>query len=284
MTVHSVRLKSYKLVVLATATLVVISCGSLFRRAFTQPKVSVENHRFENIALSGAQVILGIGIDNPNPIGLTVKNLKYKLDLDSEELIRGQKSEPIAIESSKKTVFELPLTVAYSGLTRGISGILYRDKIDYKFTGAVTVDTPVGDLDFDINESGSIPIPSRPEFSIVDVTVDEVGLSELRMTFTVKIDNNEAVELDLRKFKFNLKIQDENVFSIAKGLEVKLPQRKAVTLDVPVSFRFLGLSSSVIDTVRSGQMKYDVSFELDLDSRYGPFTLPWRKVAQKTLY
>lgn len=254
------------------------------RRAFTKPKVSIVKTKVQNIALSGTELLLTIGIDNPNSYGLNVKKFRYHLSLDGQELMQGAKDESVDIRAEKITLFTVPLTLRYSGLMHGVSSLLYKNKIRYTFTGDVTIDTPVGDITFDLGRKGEIPIPNKPDVSVEKVRLAEMGLSKAVLIFTVRIDNNEDVSLDLKRFKFHLKIQNQEVFSIRKKLDLFLTKRRAVKFDVPVLLSLRNLSSSIIKTITSGKIKYEIDFDLNLDSRYGPFSLPWKMKSQTTMY
>lgn len=261
-----------------------VECASIAKKAFNQPKVTIENIRVKDVSFAGVTLVVDVGVENPNSVGLTVSGLKYKVLIDGSPLVEGERPEKTAVEANKKNVFTFPVMVYYSGLRSGVAGVLTRSRLPYRFEGKVTLDTPLGDLTFNLDRDGEIPIPRRPRFEVEQVTVEEMSLASATITFHVLVTNNEDVALDLKRFQYRINIHGQDVSAAEMSIERTLGLGKSMRLGIPVNLKFLGLRQGFIETIKSGKFNYIMQFNLQLDSAYGPYELPYEKEALVSLY
>lgn len=254
------------------------------KAAFTEPEVGVEKVDFLDIALSGVTLNFFIAVDNPNSIGITVKKIRYDMFLEGDRLLKGENTEAIEIDGNKKNVFELPVELFYRGLNTGVAGVLTEDKLDYSFIGDVTLDTPVGDITLDLSRRGEIPVPQTPQFSVTDVTLDEMGLTSTTLTFHIKVENNNEIGFDIRQLDYSIRIHDTPVAEAQTTVNRTLGSDKSMTLGIPVNLRITGFKESFVQTLREGRFKYNIKFNLDMASKYGPYTVPYEKESLVNLY
>ena len=259
-------------------------CKSLLSTVFTKPKVAIENVKLKDLALSGVSTEFTISVDNPNSYGVTVKNLSYQLFIESEEFINGSKADRIDIDGKKINKFTLPLTVKYSGLKTGIGGILHKKKIKYHFIGKVTLDTKVGDFDFDIDKEGNIPIPNRPKFSINKVSIKDMGITSATLNFAIAVTNNQDVRFDISRLHYKVRINDIVVSQATEEVESALTENANMSFNIPVNVKLLGMKNSLFKVIKSGKFKYNFDLNIVMKSQYGPYNLNYKKESLTTIY
>ena len=272
----------FLLLVLALSTY--SQCKSFARTLFTDPKVTVENVVVRDVALSGVTLDVTVAIDNPNSYGVDFSKLKYKVFIEGEELLKGETNEKSIIDGKKKNFVTLPLEIKYKGLKSGISGVFNKKKIHYKFTGVVVLDTKVGNLSFDVEREGDIPIPDRPKFSIEKVSLKEAGFTSATLDFEILVSNNHDVQFLVKKILYRVKVNDIDVSAAEEVVSKSIGRGSEMRFHVPVNIRLAGLKDSFVEIVKSGRLKYKFDLDLQFDSKYGPYNLDFSKETMTSLY
>jgi LEA14-like dessication related protein len=271
-------------IVAAIAVSVGLQCASLAKKIFDPPQIGVDRVEIRNIALTGAELVVHVKINNPNSVGATLNRLEYTLDVDGERLVRGQKEDKTTIAANALSIVALPLSVSYAGMRSGIAGALTKKALPFSFTGKVVLDSPVGDLSFDIAEKGEIPVPDRPRFEITKIALSELGVTSATLMLHIRVTNNHDFELDIRRFRYEFSLQDNLVSAADVTVERLVGQDKSMAVVLPVTLKLLGLKKGVVDMLRSGQLRYAMKFHLDLNTRFGPVTVPYEKDGLTSLY
>lgn len=278
------RSRRLYLVLIAGAALAGAQCASLAKKVFDPPQVGVERVEFKNIALTGADLVIHLKIHNPNSIGATLNKIEYALDIDGERLVRGQKDDKTEIAANNTSVIALPVSVSYSGLRSGISGVLTKKSLPFAFQGKITLDSPIGDLNFDLSEKGEIPIPDRPRFDLEKIALGELGVTSATLMLHIRVSNNHDFSLDIKRFRYEFSLQDNLISAADINVQKTLGEDKSMSVVLPVTVKLLGLKKSVVDMIRSGQLKYSMKFDLDITTRFGPVVIPYNRDGLTSLY
>lgn len=261
-----------------------LQCASLAKKIFDPPQIAIDRVEIRSIALTGADLVVHVKINNPNSVGATLCRLEYALDVDGERLVRGQKDEKTTIAANDLSIISLPLTVNYAGMRSGISGALTKKALPFSFTGKVVLDSPVGDLSFDLSEKGEIPVPDRPRFELTKIALSELGVTSATLMLHIRVTNNHDFELDIRRFRYEFSLQDNLVSASDITVDRLVGHDKSMSVVLPVTLKLLGLKKGVVDMLRSGQLKYTMKFNLDLNTKFGPVTVPYEKDGLTSLY
>jgi LEA14-like dessication related protein len=268
----------------AVAVSATLQCASLAKKIFDPPQIGIDRVEIRQIALTGADMLVHVKINNPNSVGATLNRLEYTLDVDGERLVRGQKDDRTTIAANELSIITLPLTVNYAGMRAGLSGALTKKSLPFSFSGKVVLDSPVGDMSFDIAEKGEIPIPDRPRFDLTKIALAELGVTSATLMLHIRVTNNHDFELDIRRFRYEFSLQDNLVSASDITVERMVGQDKSMSVVLPVTLKLLGLKKGVVDMLRSGQLKYAMKFHLDLNTKFGPISVPYEKDGLTSLY
>ena len=130
---------------LTTTLLAVSSCSQLAERAFSRPVIAVRGVRLQSVGLTGGSIQVSLAIANPNPYPLPVQRATYTFSLaDSTQVGRGESAAAFTLPAHDSIVVELPLDVSWQGLRAAARDAARDGTVDYRLTGSVTLDTPVG--------------------------------------------------------------------------------------------------------------------------------------------
>lgn len=265
-------------------SLYTLQCASLARTVFDPPQVGVDRIELQNIDLTGADLIVHVKIHNPNSVGATLSSLEYQVEVDGERLLKGKKADKTLIAGNNTSMIALPVSVSYAGLKSGLAGALSKKNLPFVFTGKVTLDTPVGDLAFDLSEKGDIPIPDRPRFELEKIALGELSVTSTTLMVQIRVSNNHDIELDIEKFRYEFSLQDNLISAAEINVQKSLALDKSMSVTLPITVKLLGLKRSLVDMIRSGQIKYLMKFDLSLKTRFGPVLIPYERDGLTALY
>ena len=142
-----------RLCLAAVTILAIPSCSKIAERAFARPVIAVRGVKVHSVGLTGGSLDVALFISNPNPYPLPVRRASYRFTLsDSTEVGRGESAAAFTLPAHDSTEVRLPVDVSWQGLRAAARDASRDGTVDYRLTGTVTLDTPLGDpnVPFDI--------------------------------------------------------------------------------------------------------------------------------------
>jgi len=116
--------------------------------------------KVRSVGLTGGAIEVSLSINNPNPYPLPVKLATYRFVLaDSTEVGRGQSAAPFTLPAHDSTTVQLPVDVSWQGLRAAARDASRDGTVDYRLTGTVTLDTPLGDPNVPFDAVGKFTPP-----------------------------------------------------------------------------------------------------------------------------
>jgi len=276
--------RRFLLYITVAAALISLQCASLVSKVFDKPQVGVDRVEIKKIDFTGVDLIVHVKINNPNSVGATLNRVEYAFDVEGDRLLKGVKEDKTQIKSNDLSIIPMPVSVSYAGMKSGIAGVLTKKSLPYVLSGKVVLDTPIGDLSFDIGDKGDIPIPDRPRFDVEKIALGEFSVTSATLMVHIKVSNNHDVELDIEKFRYEFSLQDNLISAADVSVQRAVTQDKSMAVALPITVKLLGLKKSVVDMIRSGQLKYAMKFDLNLKTRFGPVTIPYERDGLTALY
>jgi LEA14-like dessication related protein len=136
------------------------ACSKIAERAFTTPTIAVRGVKVRSVGLTGGSIEVSLAIVNPNPYPLPVQRATYNFALaDSTEIGRGESAAAFTLPARDSAVVQLPVDVSWQGLRAAARDASLDGAIDYRFTGVVTLDTPLGNPDVPFEQVGRFTPP-----------------------------------------------------------------------------------------------------------------------------
>lgn len=142
------------------AVLVLAACSAIAERAFSRPTILVRGVKVRSVGLTGGSIEVSLQISNPNPYPVPVQRATYRFALaDSTEVGQGESATAFTLPAHDSTVVELPLDVSWQGLRAAARDAARDGTVDYRFSGSVTLDTPVGNPNVPFESAGRFTPP-----------------------------------------------------------------------------------------------------------------------------
>jgi LEA14-like dessication related protein len=144
---------------LSVAVLFLASCATL--RAvlkFEEPQIELRQINVTGMTLSGGTLDLVFDVYNPNDYRLRSTRLEVGLDLEGTHFGDALIDKPLDLSPSNHSQVVMPVRFQWSGVGAAARGLLTRQGLRYGLTGAVLLDTPLGDKRVALHGSGNVPL------------------------------------------------------------------------------------------------------------------------------
>jgi LEA14-like dessication related protein len=144
---------------LSVAVLFLVSCATL--RAvlkFEEPQIQLKQIYVTGMSLSGGTLDLIFDVYNPNDYRLRSTRLEVGLDLEGTHFGDALIDKPLDLSPSNHSQVVMPVRFQWSGVGAAARGLLTRQGLRYGITGAVLLDTPLGDKRVALRGAGEVPL------------------------------------------------------------------------------------------------------------------------------
>lgn len=144
----------------AGAILVSVSGCATLRSAlsFVEPQVVLEQINVTGLGLTGGTLDLILDVYNPNDYRLRSTRLEVGLDLEDVHFGDALIDKPLDLSPQNHSRVIMPVRFEWAGVGAGARALLQRQAIRYGITGAVLVETPLGDRRVGLKFNGEVPL------------------------------------------------------------------------------------------------------------------------------
>ena len=137
----------------------VSNCATL-RNAikFEQPQVELKEIRITGMGLSGGTLDLVFDVYNPNEYSLRSTRLEVDLTLASTDFGQALIDKPLDLSQQNHSRVVMPVRYTWAGVGAAARSLLQSQELPYGITGAVILDTPLGERKVQLSSKGNVPL------------------------------------------------------------------------------------------------------------------------------
>jgi LEA14-like dessication related protein len=118
-------------------------CGAM-RGSWKEPVVTFRDLKLVGVGTSGGALEIQLSVYNPNNFRLDGTRLTYNLAVDSVAVGNGVLDQAFTVQENDSTIVRLPITFTYAGIGAAGRQLMQTGAVNYRVTGDITVDTPIG--------------------------------------------------------------------------------------------------------------------------------------------
>ena len=134
------------------------ACATLGRLSFKEPELELQEIDVTGIGLTGGTFDLVFDVWNPNDYRLRSTRLEVGIDLEGTHFGDALLDRPLDLSPTNHTRVVVPVRFEWAGIGAGAKALLARRAVGYGITGAVLLDTPVGDRRVALTGRGNVPL------------------------------------------------------------------------------------------------------------------------------
>jgi LEA14-like dessication related protein len=141
---------------LVVLNFLLVGCGDTVNKPLIgQPTVSVNAVKVQKATLTDAEVLVTVGVKNPNPFRLTARGLDYDLSLNGRPAFHGKIDKPIDMPAAGSSQFDLPIRFRYLDIFSSLQEMRTATNVPYQFKG----NADFGLISVPFQTSGQLAMP-----------------------------------------------------------------------------------------------------------------------------
>ena len=135
------------------------SCATLRNvLKFEQPQVDLREIHVTSLGLSGGTMDLVFDVYNPNDYRLRSTRLEVDLELARTDFGQALIDKPLDLSPQNHSQVVMPVRFTWAGVGAAARSLLESRELPYGLTGAVLVDTPIGEKRVELKSNGNVPL------------------------------------------------------------------------------------------------------------------------------
>jgi LEA14-like dessication related protein len=140
--------------------LVTLSSCATLRNAlnFEQPQIELREIHVTGLGMSGGTMDLVFDVYNPNEYRLRSTRLEVGLQLAGTDFGEALIDKPLDLSPQNHSQVVMPVRFTWAGVGAAARSLLESQELPYGLTGAVLLDTPIGERKVELKSNGHVPL------------------------------------------------------------------------------------------------------------------------------
>lgn len=247
--------KESKLILLGILIMGLVGGCAMLERHVKQPEVSVGNLRVLGMSLTDAQVAIDLEVDNPNPFGLSMKGLSYRLALQDKPLFTGIVTERVQVNANDSSRVTLPFTVRFEDALGTLRGLAQFKELRYELSGKADF----GLISLPYSRTGSFALPRLPDIAVRHLRVERIGLAGMELALGLEVENINDFTVRFAGLSYDLRLADAPVLrgESSQALSVGPNGRGILNLKLNLDYGQLGAVAKRLGSARSLPVEFN---------------------------
>jgi LEA14-like dessication related protein len=131
-----------------------------------EPVVTMTGVNVHGISTEGLELHLLVDVENPNGFGADISELEYRVFLDNIKVAEGVQKDAVAVPAESTVEVEIPFTIVWSGVDKGLKRLLDGEEHDWRVGGSVRLNKGAISRVFKFSESGTYDAPKADDIEI----------------------------------------------------------------------------------------------------------------------
>jgi len=125
---------------------------------FEEPQIQLQEIHVTGMGLSGGTLDLVFDVYNPNQYRLRSTRLDVGLELASTDFGEALIDKPLDLSPQNHSRVVMPVRFTWAGVGAAARSLLQSQELPYGITGAVILDTPIGERRVQLHDTGKVPL------------------------------------------------------------------------------------------------------------------------------
>ncbi|MCR9142466.1 MAG: LEA type 2 family protein [bacterium] len=150
--------RSLLLALIVTMLVGATACGDLRskRENLKNCEFELENLEVANFGFSKVDLLVQVGIQNPNPSDVVVDRVVFDLYTGDNKVADGKHNENITVPAGEQRSIKIEVATTPSQLGNTLlKALMSNGSVDYRVDGTVYIDTVLGEIPYPINLEGN---------------------------------------------------------------------------------------------------------------------------------
>lgn len=221
---------------------VLAGCKSM-EHFFQKPTVSFEKMSIDAMSLFDADLLFTFSVNNPNPIGGTIRKGQYRLSIEDSLVAEGVLDKGVSLQAGGTRSIDLPVHINFMDLFRSAGALALKNEVPYSLSGSFDV------MGFDIpyENEGRISLPDFPEISLDSVRVSRLDLSGAEMAVILSVANPNRFSVNLDGMSYSMDVGGMRFVSGETDNIPAIEPSGQESIAIPVSVDFINMGRTAMN-------------------------------------
>ncbi|MBE0509733.1 MAG: LEA type 2 family protein [Gammaproteobacteria bacterium] len=251
--------------------LALAGCAAL-QQQIKNPEVAVEQVEIARLSLSDVDLNVRLGVHNPNPLGLSLAGLDYRLEIDQRPLIQGRSDQQLKLPANGQSSIALPLSLGFAELLGGLEALGGRQSIPYALSGTMNF----GLFSVPFNYRGELQLPELPRMRIESLRVLQFNLSGVALLLGLQLDNPNDFPIRLNGMDYRLELAGQGISQGELAQAVNLAAGEQGRTELALQLNYSQLGNLFTTLQRGSSIPVDFDASLRVPALRGEQVLPLR--------
>lgn len=228
------------------------------------PGIHVTSVTINEISNESVKMDTRILLDNPLLVNINTTRIRYKVLIDSLQVLENVYNEPLSIQSGDTSVIELPVVLQQDALMSVLKYFKDNeiDSADYSVHAVIEVDVPIaGEREIKIDFSRRLPAMKIPEAKLEDLDLNLLRMRKKGIDVVLSVHNPNLFDIHMVDGQFNFYLED---YFALRGLpepEILLPAGKTTEVALNANFLESKLAKTAWEVLTGKDAPFSVHFK-----------------------
>ncbi len=236
-----------------------------------KPTLHVEGAHVASLSLDEVNLLVDLGIDNPNSFGLAVAGIDFALSVDGRPFLDGKTTSGIKIAAASKSTVPVAVGVPVPKILKTLTNLPDANEVPYKIEGNITLNAKaLGDVRLPFAHEGRLPIPHLPKLSIGGLRVEKLSLRSAQIKLDLGVKNPNAFPVTRLGGTLKLSLSGTEVGDVDASLAGAIEAGKEGTATLGTEIKILALLPKFAEK----EIDVKLAGELAAATPFGPMKIP----------
>jgi LEA14-like dessication related protein len=248
----------------------VVALGGLTGCGVAKPSLKFKTVQLRETNLEGTTLNVVYALKNPNPVGIQLASVAYKLEVEGKQVVAGKPPDGLKVRPRSVSELVFPAQIKFQDIVPVLLTFLNKDEARFRASGEVGISTALGVLRLPLSYEGVFPVPKVPALDLRAPRVSNLSLTGARVVFPIEVTNRNRFALPLTELAASFAIAGANVGRASAPIGAGLGAGEARTVEVPLDIDFLKAGAAVANALRKGSAPVKLEGAL----KVGSFSVP----------
>jgi LEA14-like dessication related protein len=233
-----------------------------------KPSVNLRSVRLEDLSFEALQLVADLQIKNPNPFGISLAGLDYRLEVSGHPLLSGTQQGGLKVPAEGEGAVQLPVQIIFHQLHEALGALADADSADYALEVGLRFELPiVGQVNVPLKHSARLPVLKLPEVHLQGIRLKRLSLSAAEIGLVLGVSNPNALSFSLQGLEYSLDVHGARWLSGFAEQLGQVPAKGSAELELPATIDFAQLGRAAYRLLASGgSLPYRLRGKIELGS------------------
>ncbi|MGC9313460.1 MAG: LEA type 2 family protein, partial [Sediminispirochaetaceae bacterium] len=213
------------------------------------PEAEIRSIAITGLSFDRVDLEAAVAVYNPLPAGLKIEGYSYTLEASGRTVLSGRTDGSLQLAARSETELTVPVSIPVDELTE-----LFREDngtaaLPYSFSMKITLSSPIASrpLNVNIDRSGELPVPRRPDISIQELVITEFGNLDIAFDIVLRVANPNVFDISLEELRYRFIVDEVPWTEGDLQRTYMIPSEGEQTLRVPMKFNYLQVGRATVN-------------------------------------